>query len=46
MPAPTFFPYDIAQALARGTAPRVLVTTPLQMRTLLQAGQTCRRSPW
>jgi acyl-coenzyme A synthetase/AMP-(fatty) acid ligase len=36
---PTFFPYDIAQALARATEPRVLVTTPLQMRTLLQAGQ-------
>lgn len=34
-----FFPYDIAQALASVPAPRVLVTTPLQIRTLLAAGQ-------
>lgn len=34
-----FFPYDIAQALATVPAPRVLVTTPLQIRTLLAARQ-------
>jgi acyl-coenzyme A synthetase/AMP-(fatty) acid ligase len=34
-----FFPYDIAQALAAVPAPRVLVTTPLQIRTLLAARQ-------
>ncbi len=34
-----FFPYDIAQALQTVPAPRVLVTTPLQIRTLLAAGQ-------
>jgi acyl-coenzyme A synthetase/AMP-(fatty) acid ligase len=34
-----FFPYDITQALAAVPAPRVLVTTPLQIRTLLAAGQ-------
>ncbi len=34
-----FFPYDIAQALQAVPAPRVLVTTPLQIRTLLAAGQ-------
>lgn len=34
----TFFPYDVAKALAVAPAPRVLVTTPLQIRTLLTAG--------
>lgn len=35
----TFFPYDVALALAAVPAPRTLVTTPLQIRTLLAAGQ-------
>lgn len=34
----TFFPHDVAQALARVPGPRVLVTTPLQIRALLSAG--------
>jgi acyl-coenzyme A synthetase/AMP-(fatty) acid ligase len=34
----TFFPYDVARALEAAPAPRVLVTTPLQIRTLLAAG--------
>ena len=33
---PAFFPGDVQAALARGTAPRVLVTTPLHLRALLQ----------
>ncbi len=32
-----FFPADVAAALARTTAPRVLVTTPFHLRTLLDA---------
>lgn len=35
---PAFFPADIAIALAACPAPRHLVTTPLQLRALLQAG--------
>jgi len=35
----TFFPYDVVRALEAAPAPRVLVTTPLQIRTLLAAGQ-------
>ena len=35
---PAFFPRDIAAALAAMPAPRLLVTTPLQMRALLDAG--------
>jgi acyl-coenzyme A synthetase/AMP-(fatty) acid ligase len=35
----TFFPHDVAQALTRVPEPRVLVTTPLQIRTLLSAPQ-------
>ena len=34
---PAFFPADIRAALDSAAAPRVLVTTPLQLRTLLQA---------
>jgi acyl-coenzyme A synthetase/AMP-(fatty) acid ligase len=34
-----FFPYDIAQALAAVPPPRVLVTTPLQIRALLVSRQ-------
>ena len=37
---PTFFPHDIAAALAAMPAPRLLVTTPLQLRALLDAGLT------
>ena len=33
---PAFFPADVAAALPRCPAPRVLVTTPLQLRTLMQ----------
>ena len=33
-----FFPADIALALARIDAPRILVTTPFHLRTLLQDG--------
>ena len=33
-----FFPADIAAALARVPAPRVLVTTPFHLKTLLEAG--------
>ena len=32
-----FFPADIADALARGPAPRALVTTPFHLKTLLDA---------
>jgi acyl-coenzyme A synthetase/AMP-(fatty) acid ligase len=35
-----FFPADIAHALGEVPAPRVLVTTPLHLRALLQAGPT------
>jgi acyl-coenzyme A synthetase/AMP-(fatty) acid ligase len=35
---PAFFPEDIRAALAALPAPRLLVTTPLQLRTLLRAG--------
>jgi acyl-coenzyme A synthetase/AMP-(fatty) acid ligase len=35
---PSFFPGDVAAALEASAPPRVLVTTPLQLRTLLQAG--------
>ncbi len=35
---PAFFPADVAAALAACPAPRVLVTTPLHLRTLIQAG--------
>ncbi len=34
---PAFYPADIRAALAASDAPRWLVTTPLQLRTLLQA---------
>ncbi len=34
---PTFFPHDIAAALAAMPAPRLLITTPLQLRALLDA---------
>ena len=34
---PAFYPVDIAAALAASPAPRVLVTTPLQLRALLAA---------
>jgi acyl-coenzyme A synthetase/AMP-(fatty) acid ligase len=33
-----FYPADIAQALQRTPAPRVLVSTPFHLRTLLEAG--------
>ena len=33
-----FYPADIADALSRVTAPRILVTTPLHLRALLDAG--------
>jgi acyl-coenzyme A synthetase/AMP-(fatty) acid ligase len=35
---PAFYPGDIQSALRAAVAPRVLVTTPLQLRTLLAAG--------
>lgn len=35
---PVFYPSDIAEALAGLPAPRLLVTTPLQMRALLGTG--------
>jgi len=35
---PAFFPGDVQAALAAVPAPRVLVTTPLQIRALLHAG--------
>jgi len=35
-----FFPADIAAALARADAPRVLVTTPFHLKTMLDAGLT------
>ncbi len=34
---PAFYPRDVYAALAAGPAPRVLVTTPLQLRALLEA---------
>jgi acyl-coenzyme A synthetase/AMP-(fatty) acid ligase len=34
----TFYPQDVALALEQVAAPRVLVTTPLQLRALLRAG--------
>ena len=34
---PAFFPHDIRQALDQADAPRILVTTPLQLRNLLAA---------
>lgn len=34
---PAFYPADIAAGLAALPAPRILVTTPLQLRTLLEA---------
>ena len=36
---PAFFPADVAAALRACPAPRILVTTPLHLRTLLRAGQ-------
>ena len=33
-----FFPADVAQALARTPAPRVLVTTPVHLRALVESG--------
>jgi len=33
-----FFPADIAAALARAPAPRILVTTPFHLKTVLDAG--------
>jgi acyl-coenzyme A synthetase/AMP-(fatty) acid ligase len=33
-----FFPADVAAALARASAPRVLVTTPFHLKTVLDAG--------
>ena len=36
--APLFYPSDVRDALAAVPAPRVLVTTPLQLRALVQAG--------
>jgi acyl-coenzyme A synthetase/AMP-(fatty) acid ligase len=35
--APLFYPHDVCAALAAVPAPRTLVTTPLQLRALLQA---------
>ncbi|MBR0682722.1 AMP-binding protein [Roseomonas eburnea] len=35
---PVFYPSDMAEALAAMPAPRLLVTTPLQMRALLGSG--------
>jgi len=37
--AQPFFPADIVDCLERVAAPRVLVTTPVHMKTLLQSGQ-------
>jgi acyl-coenzyme A synthetase/AMP-(fatty) acid ligase len=40
---PAFYPRDVHAALAAAAAPRVLVTTPLQLRALLEAPpQVCR----
>ena len=36
--APVFYPSDVQAALLAVPAPRILVTTPLQMRALLQSG--------
>ena len=36
---PAFFPADVAAALGACPGPRVLVTTPLHLRTLIQAGR-------
>jgi len=35
-----FFPADIAAALAEVSAPRILVTTPIHLKTLVDSGQT------
>lgn len=35
-----FFPADVAQALSRAPAPRVLVTTPVHLRALVESGVT------
>jgi acyl-coenzyme A synthetase/AMP-(fatty) acid ligase len=35
---PAFFPEDVRAALAAVPAPRLLITTPLQLRTLLRSG--------
>jgi acyl-coenzyme A synthetase/AMP-(fatty) acid ligase len=35
-----FYPVEVAEALHAAPAPRVLITTPLQMRALLGAGET------
>ena len=37
---PAFFPGDVAAALLATPAPRILVTTPLQLRNLLHSGIT------
>ncbi len=37
-PARPFFPHDIAGALAECATPRLLVTTPVHLRALLEAG--------
>ncbi|WP_425478962.1 AMP-binding protein [Stenotrophomonas daejeonensis] len=33
-----FFPQDVAQALAEATAPRLLVTTPVHLKALVESG--------
>src|SRR3546814_8081818 len=33
-----FFPQDVADALAEAKAPRLLVTTPVHLRALVEAG--------
>lgn len=33
-----FFPHDVAQALAAAAAPRLLVTTPVHLRALVESG--------
>ena len=35
---PAFYPHDIGRALRQADAPRILVTTPLQLRNLLAGG--------
>ena len=37
---PTFYPSDLAEALAQAPPRRILVTTPLQLRALLASGAT------
>lgn len=37
-PGRPFFPQDVAEALAECVAPRVLVTTPVHLRALLESG--------